>query len=290
MKFAAIDIGSNTVQMMIAETEGQQILSRRSWLQTTRLGSGADRAKLSPESIQDTVQAVAAFMPLILAEEVAGCRILATSAVRDAANKQELQEAVKKAVPQAPTLEILSGEEEAQTSFLGVRCSISADPSWPVMDLGGSSMELIYETTDGLDCISGDIGAVRAHVNGWTKQEIENIVRNTYRKLNAADTLIGVGGSITTAAGILAGQQSYDRAAIEGRIISRAQLHSLYAELLPLSIPQRCSFSPLLERRGEIIREGLEISLALLDFLEIQKIAICGGGILDGAIQQMLPC
>lgn len=286
MKFAAIDIGSNTVQMMIAEADAGLLKNRRSWLQTTRLGSGAEEKRLTPESITDTLEAVADFMPIIQGEGVSRCRILATSAVRDAENGWELAEAIAK-VPHAPVMEILSGMEEAQTSFLGVRASIKAEEHWPVMDLGGASTELIYKMDGELHSVSGNIGAVRAHANAWDKQEIEKIVRNTYRKLNDADTLIGVGGTITTAAGILCGLQSYDRESIEGKLVSISQLQELYQQLLPLTIPQRCQFSPLLIKRGEIIQEGLEIIFALADLLQIEKIAVCGGGILDGAIWQM---
>ena len=287
MKYAAIDIGSNTVQMMIAIADQGQLHDRHSWLQTTRLGSAGSNTALSPESISDTVAAVHDFMEIINSEGVEACRILATSAVRDAENRQELLEAIASAAPSAPAVEILSGQQEALTSYQGVQTSINAPEHWPVLDLGGSSTELIYKLGSELSCVSGNIGAVRSHANGWDKEEICRRVRTIYHRENDADTLIGVGGTITSAAGVLAGLKQYDRTAIEGRTLRREELQGLYEQLLPLSLPERCRFSPLLHKRGEIIQEGLEILFAILELLQIEKLTVCGGGIMDGAIWQL---
>lgn len=185
MKYSAIDIGSNTVQMMIAESQGKELTNRRTWLRTTRLGSGAQNDRLTPEAISDTVEAVRDFYQLIRSEGDIPCRILATSAVRDAENKQELITALAKNVPGSPMLEILPGEAEALTSFLGVQSSLSAPKDWPVVDLGGSSTELIYSQGDKLHCVSGNIGAVRAHARGWDQQQIQS---NRPQHLPAAES------------------------------------------------------------------------------------------------------
>ena len=285
--YGGIDIGSNTVQMLTAMAGPDGLSQHNSQLRTTRLGANANQNYLLPEAIRNTAEAVAVFFEQIRQSQAERSRIIATSAVRDAKNQDALLAAIRKAAPEAPPVEVFSGQEEAYTSFLGVRASLPDPPDWPVVDLGGSSMELIYEAGETLHSVSGDIGAVRAHVNGWIREKIQEKVQITYPKNASADGLIGVGGTVTTAAGVLAGLSVYDRAAISGMLLTDRQLESLLEHLLPMTVQERCGYSPLLERRGEIIVEGLEILLALLDDLDIHQLMVCGGGILDGVIWQM---
>ena len=285
--YGGIDIGSNTVQMLTALVGPNRLWQCNNQLRTTRLGAGDNRHCLLPDAIQNTAEAVAAFLVQMQQDKAVRTRIVATSAVRDAENQEELFSAIRKLAPSAPPVEVLSGQEEARTSFLGARASLPDMPNWPVVDLGGSSMELISEENGNLCSISGDIGAVRAHVHGWTRARIEEKVRMLYTKKGPVDGLIGVGGTVTTAAGVLAGLSVYDRSAISGMLLTDRQLENVLEHLLPMTLPERCAYSPLLEQRGEIIVEGLEILLALLTHLNVHQIMVCGGGILDGVLWQM---
>lgn len=281
---AAIDIGSNTVQMLLAQISDGRFISRRNYLATTRLGHGGDKL-LSADAIAETAAIVADFVSQ--AREALRLRIIATSAVRDAQNSAELQSAITALAPQAPAMEILSGEAEARLSFLGARVSIDAPPDQPVIDMGGSSTEVIYELGGRLRAVSVDMGAVRAMSHGWDRQEIKERLSGGIRRLNNAAGAVGVGGTITAAAGVLRGLPEYDRAAIEGMALSYADLDKLLHDLLPLTVPQRCAFSPLLTKRGEIMEQGLYIWLSLMEILQTQTITVCGGGILDGAVAEI---
>ncbi len=285
--FAAIDIGSNTVQLMIAETDNEKILRSWSWLKTTRLGSGTEQW-LHAEPIAHTAAAVQEFMQIIAEHGVTQTRIVATSAVRDAKNSEELLTAIATAAPTAPQVEILRGKEEARISYTGACAALSLTESVPVIDLGGSSAELIYPEKKELRYLSGNIGAVRAHQNHWSRQEIYRRVQDFYPVLPHLSQVIGVGGTITTVAGVLRKLTSFQRQEIEGVSLSRADLEGLVESLEPLSISERCQYSPLLECRGEIIVEGLYIWLALLDHIGFTEVLVTGGGILDGTIIEML--
>lgn len=284
---AAIDIGSNTAQLMLAEISDGHFLSRTNLIRTTRLGSGSDGV-LSEQAIAETAAAVAEYMKLIHDAGVTQVRMVATSAVRDAVNADALREAIRSAAPDAPPLIVLSGREEAETSYAGACASIGPNCRFPVFDLGGSSGELIWRDSGELCCISCNIGAVRAHKNGWEKEDIYRFVAENYPIADYGRTLIGVGGTITTAAGVLKGLTAFDRDAIEGAVLCRDDLESLLNVLLPLSIQERCSYSPLLERRGEIMEEGLTVWLAIMDTLGFHHVQVTGGGILDGVILQMI--
>lgn len=288
--YAAIDIGSNTVQYQLAVVEGDRLLRRESDLRSTRLGAVERPGWLSAAAIAFTAQAVADYAARAQASG-ARLRIIATSAARDAENSDELRRAVRAAAPAAPEIEIVSGEREAQLSWQGARASLAFPATWPVADIGGASSELIRAGAAGIRAVSIDVGAVRAVREGWDRAEIRRRLRDGYGgqdKLPPDAAVVGVGGCITTAAGLTAGLSAYDRAAIEGSLLGVEQLEALASYLLPLGVEQRCRLSPLLEKRGEIMLEGLYIWLALLELLDGRRVLVTGGGLLDGAIREMI--
>ena len=284
---AAIDIGSNTIQLMIANVCNGKISSRSNDIRTTRLGACAKDGRISAAAITASVDAIKKFCDLAEAEGVEKIRFFATSAVRDAANKEELLEAIGQVNCQR--VEILSGEEEAMLSYKGARNLLDFPLGTPVLDVGGSSSELIYELADGvIEGKSVNVGAVRMKQNSWDMQEIHRLFSSSFSPRSTADLAIGIGGTITTVAGVIAGNLKFDRSSIHGVILTRGQLENLLQKLLPLTPEERCAFSPLLNKRGEIIEQGLAIWLTLMDLLNLKKILVCGGGILDGAIADMI--
>lgn len=284
---AAIDIGSNTVQLLIAKVIDGQIIARDNYIKTTRLGASPQPNSLTAEAIDRTAEAIGQFITLARQAGAESIRIVATSAVRDAANKQEFLAAIKQITDQP--VEILTGQEEALMSYRGACSLLSFAPGTPVLDVGGSSTELIYAfNNQDISCTSINIGSVRMKQNNWSDKQMRTIIAQGFIPQGESELAVGVGGTITCTAGVLAGLQTYDRAAIEGAVISTEQLRELLANLLPLTIRERCSYSPLLHKRGEIIEQGLQIWLALADLLNFNKILVCGGGILDGTIADML--
>lgn len=287
-KYAAIDIGSNTVQMLIAEYDNEdKLVKRENHLITTRLGDCLPNGDLASKAIADTASAIAEFTKYAKDAKVDKIRILATSAARDADNKNDFLAAMKKVTD--TQVEIIDGAMEAMLSYKGACASVEVPVGSPVIDSGGSSTELICELENGpIIATSIDIGAVRAKKNGWSVKEIRKIVRENFSLEGTNGTAVGVAGTITAIAGVLAGLEKYDRAAIEGMIIKPTQLRELLKTLSVMDIKERCAYSPLLEKRGEIIQQGLEIWIALCNTLHIKKIVVCGGGILDGAISDMI--
>ena len=285
--YAAIDIGSNTVQMLICDAENGLLRDRRNYIATTRLGGGAPDGMLAHDAIERTAATVARFMRDV-DEARARCRIVATSAVRDAANADELRESIRRAAPTAPELEIISGRREAAMSYLGARCSIDFPAGWPVVDVGGSSTELIYELDGEVRGVSADVGCVRAAKHGWGREEIKTRLSEVLRPLAESDGCVGVAGTITTAAGWKLGLDEYRREAIEGVTLSRAEIEDMLDRLLALPKEERRTLSPLLESRGEIMAEGLWICLSALEIVGVDKLTVCGGGIPDGAVAEMV--
>ena len=212
--------------------------------------------------------------------------ILATSAVRDAINADELRDAIRQAAPNAVEMEVLSGEQEAMLSAWGAVSAAGADVAYPVLDVGGASSELIY-MGQGIESFSANVGAVRVVREGWSRSDVRDRLAAVYRKLRLSDKIIGVGGAITSAAGVIKGLGEYDRYAIEGTLLKKSQLEDLCAYYESMSIDQRCQSSPLMAQRGSIIVEGLWIWLSALDILDIDVVQVTGGGLLDGAVCKM---
>lgn len=283
-----MDIGSNTVQLLLAEAEAGRLSGRENYIQTTRLGAEDAPGLLSAAAIDFTATAVAEYLRLAQGRGAERVRIVATSAVRDARNSGQLLAAIRAAAPESPPVEIVSGQQEAALSLAGARASLAFPAAWPVIDIGGSSSELIYGCESGPPhAVSADVGAVRATVNGWPRPEIYRRLAAVFRPLHPAEAAVGVGGTITAAAGLTRGLTVYDRSAIEGLSLERPALADLLAALEPLTVEQRCAFSPLLAKRGEIIVAGLHLWLSALEILELPRVLVTGGGLLDGALAQL---
>ncbi|MDO4582125.1 MAG: hypothetical protein Q4B96_06045 [Bacillota bacterium] len=275
---AAVDVGSNTVQLLIAAVSEGRIVRRDNHLRTTRLGA-LENGCLSERAIAATLAALGEFLALCRA---AGCpppRLVATSALRDALNSAVLLDAVKQAW--GLDIEIAAGEREAYLSWLGAN---EDGRRLPVLDVGGSSTELAYVADGRLRCRSLDIGAVRAHSRLWDAARIAAAVASGLDGVGGFETLRGVGGTITCAAGLRLGLDAYRREAIDGYVLRAADIDELLALLLPLGVEQRCAYSPLLSARGEIIVEGLYIWRALIERLSIERLIISAGGILEGIV------
>lgn len=285
--YAAIDIGSNTVQLLLSRVEHGRMQPLRGEIRTTRLGAVAAPGVLSEESMHRTALAVAEYMEIIRNAGAKQTRMTATSAVRDAKNSEALRRAIFAAAPTAPPLEILSGREEALYSYRGARSATQVPGHWPVADVGGSSSELIRAAQADLLRISADVGAVRATQNGWSRQDILSRLQASYGSQDPVDGVLGVGGTITAAAGVLLGLSSYDRAAVDGAVLSVAQLEQLCQTLAALSVAERCQYSPLLAQRGEIMVAGLWIWLSVCEILDAPAVTVTGGGLLDGVVAEM---
>lgn len=287
-RYAAIDIGSNTVQLLLAEVCGGRIVERQNEIRTTRLGAGNAPGLLSVTAIRLTAQAVAEYMEKIRQYGASRTRIIATSAVRDAANRELLLSEIRLAAPEAPAVEVVSGKQEAALSFRGAHASLEFPLEWPVVDVGGASSELIFWQNGQADGVSADVGAVRVMRGGWSRAETAQRLHAVFDGRGKSPVVIGVGGTITTAAGLLQGLTAYDRARIEGQELSLDGLASLLQQLTAHPRAARCSLSPLLEKRGEIIVEGLWIWLTILAIVGAERVVVTGGGLLDGAVMELV--
>ncbi len=283
---AAVDIGSNTVQMLAGQICNGQVIPQYTFLTTTRLGDLAAPGILSPQSIEATVAALLEIKRILDAASINEVYVVATSAVREAANRQELINRVEEAC--LWQIEILRGDEEAALSFLGAS-SLVKDQDCLMMDVGGGSSEIIFRQADRLQIVSVEMGAVRAKKAAWDRAEIKSRLEKTsfpFRIEVNNIKVVGIGGSFTSAVAVLHGLSQYDRKFVHGKICTYEQFQELWAILEPLSEAERCAYSPLLRKRGEIVVQGLAIILSLMEVFSIRQLLVSDAGILDGILLQ----
>lgn len=296
MRVGVVDVGTNSVRVLIARhgPDGLRELERD--LVITRLGEGVDRdGRVGAEPLRRTVEAISAYAARC---RDAGCdpiRIIATSAVRDAANSDDFARAVREATGCEP--ETLSGEREARLGFLGATIALDAPGPYLMVDIGGGSTELVRGHREAEVWISLDIGAVRLterHIvaDPPTHAEQEAVRADAARHLDEAAralggerpaTLVGLAGTITTLAAIVLGLDLYDRDAVHGTRLSRRAVAYARHRLASMTSEQRRALPVMPPGREDVIVAGIVILEQVMDRFDVEEVRVSETDILDGA-------
>ena len=287
MKIAMIDMGSNSIRLMLATIEDKTLIHVEKKLEMTRLGSGVDKTKcLSEDSMVATIAALLKFK--ILSEEE-GYRLIgafATSAVRDAHNGQAFAKRVLNET--GIVVNILSGDEEAHLGYLGVQIGLL--PEWVnetfvIIDIGGGSTEIIIGS--GREVLwrhSFNMGAVRMtgkhlHSDPATHEEIEslrtdiqNLLNSKLKDMKAHSPMraIGIGGTATTFAAMMLEMEIYDREKIHNAYVAKTVLESTVNQLAQMTTLEKHQLKGLQPKRADIIQAGGEILLLLLHAFNLE--------------------
>ena len=297
MKAAVIGIGSNSVRCLLAETgeEGFTCLWRDR--EGTRLFAGLDeRGNLSRDSMDKTVAAVARMASEVRHQGAEKLGIFATSAARDAANGEEFIRAVAKAAE--TELQILSGNEEAELSFLGASAA-TKEERCGVIDIGGGSTEFAIGTREGIEVsFSCQMGAVRLYqkLRLDRKEDMIPVQRaageilkehlGAFDGLEIPTTWDGTGGTFPTLAAMVRGVPWTDRTNMHGTEIARWEIQEVGEKLAEMSLEERKQLPGLQPGRADIVVHGICILLGVMDELKIKKIIVSEWGNLDGYVRK----
>lgn len=284
---AAIDIGSNTVRLLIGEVKDGCVLAAHQQLYTTRLGNTTVGGSLSPVGREKTLAALKNFATVLEEWQVSEKPIVAaTSAVREAADGADFAREVKQQL--GWDLHILSGEQEAAFSYAGAASVGQAGAV--VIDVGGGSTEVICLGEDGeVFGKSVKVGAVRLFSGEVAMADLEQCLLPLAdvlpkAKLGDKRTFVSVGGTITMLAAMLLDLQEYSREAVSGYCMGVAKLQELLAELMPMTPAERLQRYPQLAGREDIIISGLQIYLELSKILGADEFIASDAGLLDGLL------
>lgn len=310
MRVAAIDVGTNSTRVLVAEdqADGFRTLDRR--MMITRLGQGVDRRRvLAPDALQRTFRTIAEYAAICGEYGVERLRVTGTSAVRDAHNREEFFDGVRKLTGTEP--ELLSGEEEARTAFLGAVSDLAGGDPVLVVDIGGGSTELILGVAgDGPGAarpspetfVSIDVGCVRMHEKHLhsdppSSEELEALRAEVNAALVSAKArvvapprtrLVGVAGTVTQLALLKAGVPVYDPDVTHHAVLSHGDVRRLARRLESLSYDQRKRVKGLEPGRADVIVAGAEILQSVMETFDAPEVLVSEKDILDGLVMQLL--
>jgi exopolyphosphatase / guanosine-5'-triphosphate,3'-diphosphate pyrophosphatase len=301
VRVAAIDVGTNSTRLLIAEelAGGFRSIDRRMII--TRLGQGVDRNRaLDPEAVERTLRVIADYAATCGELGVERLRVTGTSAVRDARNQNTFVDAVRALTGQAP--EVLTGEEEATATFLGVLTDLPAQGPVLVVDIGGGSTELIYGESEPQALVSLDVGCVRMFEKYLDSDppsdtELESLRHDVRSALSSVKDdlavapgarMIGVAGTLSQLARLKAGSIVYDPDITHHSVLSHGDVRRLARRLETLPYEKRERVKGLEKGRVDVIVAGAEILLAVMETFDAAEVLVSEKDILDGLVIQLL--
>jgi exopolyphosphatase/guanosine-5'-triphosphate,3'-diphosphate pyrophosphatase len=304
---AVIDVGTNSVKLLVADVSGREVQPVWEESKQTRLGRGFyETHRLQPEAIDATGKAVAQFSETARKYEATSVRVIATSAARDAVNGGELSSAIEKA--SGLKMEIISGEQEAEWVFQGV----TTDPTLAhepllLLDVGGGSSEFIVgQGTQKYFSQSFPLGTVRlleknppsdppkgeelmrcrAWVRDFLQKEVKPVL--TLNGLNelimGKPVLVGTGGTTSILGRIEAKLENYDRAKIEATRLTLERIRWHVEHLWSLPLEERKHVVGLPPNRADVILMGVAIYEAIMEKFAFSVLRISTRGLRFAAV------
>ncbi|MGH9184987.1 MAG: exopolyphosphatase [Acidimicrobiales bacterium] len=304
-RLAAIDCGTNSVRLLIGATDGdnQRFATVERLMRITRLGQGVDaHGSLAPEAISRTVDVLREYRTVMDGFGVELLRMAATSAARDAANREAFFDAAEAVVGTRP--ELLSGDEEGRLSFLGATADLDvALGPFLVVDIGGGSTEFTVGAAECEGVVSVEVGCVRLTEQYLdsdppkpeelsacltvTKEYLEDVARELPAALDAR-TFVGLAGTVTTVAAVEQGLPAYDRDAIHHFVLTKDAVEDVFRTLATEARADRIHNPGLEEARADVIVGGCCVLVAVMRFFGFETCLVSEADILDGLILSQL--
>ncbi|MFT3842533.1 MAG: Ppx/GppA phosphatase family protein [Myxococcaceae bacterium] len=295
-RYASIDIGTNSVLLLVAEKKAGRFEAVVERAEITRLGRGVDRTKtLESAAIEDTLKVLEGFTAearKLGAEEIA---VSATSAARDASNGKDFLEGAFRRAGVRP--EIISGDEEAQLSFTSAWTDFGGKTPMIVVDIGGGSTELIFGDAQGQVTYrhSFDVGSVRlterfvtAHpISEHELLKVRSHLEETFAPLPqppAGATFVGVAGTVTTVCSVHRRLDPYDATQVHGATLSLADVSGVAHHMAALGLEERRKVPGLQPKRADVIPVGAAILEAAMRRVGAHDVRVSDRGLRWGLL------
>lgn len=299
-RLAGIDIGTLTCRLLIADlASGHPLTELRSDRRILRLGEGVDQTKqLSFAAMDRVIHCLQEWRNVIDGYQVGAIAVVATSAVRDAMNQDEFLERVKREA--GFEVEVISGEEEARRTLLGIRSGLPEGVTDILaLDIGGGSTEFILDRLGQKPIMrSIDIGVVRLcerllrhdpptdeevrHAYEWVTRETKAAVANMgdYRQV----TFVGTAGTVTSLAAMAQKLPTYEPARIHNYVLKLETIRDLEHTLLSRTKAERVGLPGLEKNREEVIAAGAIIIRMIMETLSHQSVLVSDLGLREGVL------
>jgi len=298
----AIDIGTNSVLLLIASSDGETLVPVVERATITRLGEGVDRTRrLDPAAVERTLQCLSKYADELRAHGVARVDVVGTSAMRDAEGGSAFVDAAERLLQVRPRT--IAGLEEAALTFAGSLSGLALRGPVSVFDVGGGSTEIIHgdaRTPAPGAAVSLDVGSVRLferHVRSdpATGSELAQVVTDITRALESAPRapapnapLVGVAGTVTTLAAIELGLTDYDPKRVHGHTQSLATVCEIADRLASMNLAQRRALTGLEPKRADVIVVGAEIVRQVMLWAGASELRVSDRGVRWGLAERLI--
>lgn len=296
-KLGAIDIGTNSVLLLIAESTSGQVRPVVELATITRLGEGVDRTRaLAPAAAERTLTCLRAYASELAAHGVTRLDVVGTSAMRDASGGENFRAAAGEILGVVPR--VIAGGEEARLTFMGGLAGVDVAPTEPVVvfDIGGGSTEFIRGTRasgpNGGESL--DVGSVRLTERivercgpreRWTAEEIAQLdveIDRALEKLTVRGNgarVVGVAGTTTTLFATARGIDPYDASKVHGQVMSQREVLETFERLASLTQAERERLAGLSPKRADVIVAGARLAHRVLTRLEATEMVVSDRGV-----------
>ncbi len=297
-RVAAVDIGTNSTRLLVADVEDGRIADIERETRVTRLGEGVDeRRRLLPVPVARVRNVLSDYRRTLEGLGAERTLVIATSAIRDAENGEAFLGEVEWSYGFVTRL--LSGHDEALMMFRGVTSGRRLDAGTVILDIGGGSTELVAAGPDGVRWHESlDIGSTRLterflHGDPPTRDELDACAAAVRALLaervpdeirSATQSAIGVAGTITSIAALALGLEEYDRERVHGPVLTADALSQQLDRLASVPLAERRKLRPLDPERAPVIVAGAVIAREALSFFGADALEISERDILDGAV------
>ena len=303
---AAVDSGTNSTRLLVVDAQGNEIVRRST---VTRLGQGVDATgRLAPEALQRTLDVIAEYRDAWVAAgvEPPDVRIAATSAVRDAANRDAYVDRVLELTGVTP--EVVPGEDEARLSYLGATSQLDVAPPTLVCDVGGGSTELVVGDATGVVAAhSMQVGSVRVterclHDDPPTASQVDDARAMVDRalgtavealgqagaRLSSVRTVVAVAGTATTLAALHAGGGTTgDDPAVHGHEVPADELSAWAERLLAMPVAERAALPAVVSGREDVVAAGVLVLDQVVARAEARSVVVSTADNLDGLVLEL---
>ena len=301
---AAFDCGTNAVRLLVADVDDAGTLHERVRLmRIVRLGEGIDRTgEFSPAALERTFTVLDEYAQVLAEHGVTRARFVATSASRDARNREVFIAGVQQRLGLVP--EVVSGHEEAALSFVGAVRGLPAGLVTPpplVVDIGGGSTEFVLGSTAPEHAVSVDVGCVRmterhlrddpptAEQIAATWADIDAAVGQAGDAVPFAEAgcLVGLAGSVTTVAAMAMDLPEYDASVLHGSVIDAAAVEEVTTRLLAMTRRERAALPFMHPGRVDVIAGGAMVLAAAMRAARASQVIVSETDILDGIVYRL---
>ena len=302
MRVAAIDIGTNSVLLLVAESLGGALSPVLERATVTRLGEGVDHnRRLLDAACERTLSCLASYASVLREQGITHLDAVGTSAMRDAAGGQEFVARAAEVLGVAPR--VIDGNEEARLTFAGALSGLPYTGKVTVFDIGGGSTEIVVGSRDVHErdiraAVSLDVGSVRLferHVRSdppsaedmaRVEQDI-TLALSTAPKPEAGATLVGVAGTVTQLAALELELLQYDATRVHGSTLTRSAVERIAARLATLTVAERRALPGMEPSRADVLVVGSAIARAVLQWSGAAEVIVSDRGVRWGLAEEL---